>query len=208
MISSHKTQSPQEAAVMMGKATPRNLLRILLLTTLALLVANLPTSAEISQRDQKAIVDAGTCESPQSALQSCGLIYIATVRKNHTQSTAAPVWFTIGADNNSFLIQTGKDTWKAKRIRHGSPVLVWIGKANGPAFIGTADITSDPAIQNKILIDFRQKYWRNRVLGTGPSRAAFQSGERVAIKITPVRDLPAGFTSAPGTPPPPLHSDS
>jgi general stress protein 26 len=193
---------------MTGKATARNILRILLLTTLALLVANLPASAEISQRDQKAIADAGTCESPQSALQSCGLIYIATVRKNQTQSTAAPVWFTTGADNNSFLIQTGKDTWKAKRIRRGSPVLVWIGKANGPAFIGTAEITSDPAIQNKILTDFRQKYWRNRVLGTGPSRAAFQNGERVAIKITPVRDLPAGFTTAPGTPPPPLHSGS
>jgi general stress protein 26 len=202
------SERPQEKSRDDGTATARNILRILLLPTLALLVANLPASAEISQRDQKAIADAGTCESPQSALQSCGLIYIATVRKNHTQSTAAPVWFTTGADNNSFLIQTGKDTWKAKRIRRGSRVLIWIGKANGPAFIGTADITSDPAIQNKILTDFRQKYWRNRVLGTGPSRAAFQSGERVAIKITPVRDLPAGFTAGPGTPPPALHSGS
>src|SRR5215469_8365730 len=78
-------------------ALARNLLRILLLTTLALLVTNLPVSAEISQRDQKAIADAGTCESPQSALQSCGLIYIATVRKNRTQSTAATVWFITGA---------------------------------------------------------------------------------------------------------------
>jgi general stress protein 26 len=192
---------------MTGKATGTNLVGILLLTTLALLVANFPASAEISQRDQKAIADAGTCESPQSALQSCGLIYVATIRKNHTQSTAAPVWFTTGGENNSFLIQTGKDTWKAKRIRRGSIVLVWIGKANGPAFIGTAEITTDAAIQNKILTDFRQKYWRNRVLGTGPSRAAFQSGDREAIKITPVRDLPAGFTSAPGTPPPPLKAN-
>jgi general stress protein 26 len=192
--------------VMKGKATGTILVEILLLTTLALLVANFPAFAEISQRDQKAIADAGTCESPQSALQSCGLIYVATIRKNHTQSTAAPVWFTTGADNSSFLIQTGKDTWKAKRIRRGSLVLVWIGKANGPAFIGTAEITTDAAIQNKILTDFRQKYWRNRVLGTGPSPAAFKSGDRVAIKITPVRDLPAGFTSAPGTPPPPLKA--
>jgi general stress protein 26 len=190
---------------MKGKATETILVEILLLTTLALLVANFPASAEISQRDQKAIADAGTCESPQSALQSCGLIYVATIRKTHTQSKAAPVLFTTGADNSSFLIQTGKDTWKARRIRRGSLVLVWIGKANGPAFIGTAEITTDAAIQNKILTDFRQKYWRNRVLATGPSRAAFQSGDRVAIKITPVRDLPAGFTSAPGLPPPPLH---
>src|SRR5690348_6595584 len=116
---------------MMRKAASRKLVGILLLMTFALLVADLSASAEISQRDQKAIADAGTCESPQSALQSCGLIYVATIRKTHTQSTAAPVWFTTGADNNSFLIQTGKDTWKAKRIRRGSLVLVWIGKAKG-----------------------------------------------------------------------------
>src|SRR5439155_1524711 len=88
----------------------------------------------------------------------------------------------------------------------GSPVMVWIGAANGPAFIGKAEITSDAAIQDKILHDFHGKYWQNRVMGVGPSRARFASGERVAIKVTPVRDLPDGFSSAPGTSPPPLEA--
>jgi general stress protein 26 len=136
------------------------------------------------------------------ALSKASLIYVSTVRKDGNQSKAAPVWFTTSADNNAVLIQTGPDTWKAKRIKRGSPVLVWIGSATGPAFIGRAEITSDAAVQNKILDDFRQKYFENRVMGVGPSRARFDSGDRVAIKITPVRDLPDGFSSNPGTPPP------
>jgi len=138
----------------------------------------------------------------QQALAKADLVYVATVRKNGTQSKAAPVWFTNGADNNSILIQTTPTTWKAKRIRRGSPVLVWIGKADGPAFIGKAEITSDATIQDKILKDFREKYWQNRVMGVGPSRAGFDKGERIAIKITPVHDLQEGFTSAPGSAPP------
>jgi hypothetical protein len=116
------------------------------------------------------------------------------------------VWFTITADNNAVLIQTGPETWKAKRVRRGSPALVWIGSANGPAFIGKATIASEAATINKILTDFHNKYWENRMIGVGPSRARFASGACIAIRITPARDLPDGFTSAPGTPAPPLEA--
>jgi general stress protein 26 len=172
-------------------------LRIGLVVTIVvagMLAAAVPTArAKISQRDSQ-------------ALAKSGLIYIATVRKDGNQSKAAPVWFTIGADHNTILIQTGRDTWKAKRIRRGSRVMVWIGAADGPAFIGQAEITSDDAVKTKILTDFRSKYWQNRVMGMGPSRPRFDSGERVAIRITPVRDLPDGFSSAPGTLAPPLDA--
>jgi general stress protein 26 len=178
---------------MRPSTTARTFLAILLASTAALALANLSARAEISPRDQQ-------------PLSKAELIYVATIRKNGTQSKAAPVWFTTGTDNNSILIQTEKTTWKAKRISRGSPVIVWIGRADGPAFIGTAQVTSDPAIQNKILTDFRQKYFQNRVLGIGPSRAGFTSGERIAIKIVPVRDLKTGFTSNPGGKPPPLES--
>jgi hypothetical protein len=183
----------------------KRLVTILAVTAIALAVTNFPASAKISQRDLQALSHTGDCSSPQTAIGNCGVIYVATVRKSQTQSKAAPVWFTLGPDDDSILIQTGKDTWKAKRIgRSSHTVLVWIGTADGPAFIGTAEISHDAAIQDKILTDFRNKYWRNRVMGTGPSRKGFDSGERVAIKITPVRDLPAHFASQPGTAPPPL----
>jgi general stress protein 26 len=168
-------------------------LRIGLMVAVVLAVAASSARAEISNRDTQ-------------ALTNTDLIYIATVRKDGNQSKAAPVWFTTTANNKAVLIQTGPDTWKAKRIRRGSPALVWIGTANGPAFIGKAEITNDAATVNKILTDFRNKYWQNRVMGVGPSRTRFESGERIAIKITPTRDLPDGFTSAPGTPAPPLEA--
>jgi general stress protein 26 len=180
-----------EGALMITKSKLRIGLMIAAAAMLAIAVSS--GSAEISKRDAE-------------ALSKSDLIYIATVRKDGNQSTAAPVWFTTTADNNALLIQTGPNTWKAKRIRRGSPALVWIGSANGPAFISKAEITNDPATVNKILTDFHNKYWQNRIMGIGPSRARFDSGERIAIKITPMRELPDGFTSAPGTPAPPLEA--
>src|SRR5262249_46538565 len=147
--------------------------------------------SEITQRDAQ-------------ALSKATLIYVATIRKDGNQSKAAPIWFTMSADQKQLLVQTEPDTWKARRIKRGSPVLVWIDKADGPAFVGKAQISSDPAVRDKILKDFHDKYWQNRMLGVGPSRAKFDSGDRVAIVITPSHDLPDGFTSVPGSPPPKL----
>jgi hypothetical protein len=114
------------------------------------------------------------------------------------------VWFTVSTDRNAILIQTGLQTWKAKRIRRGSPVLVWIGDADGPAFIGKAESTGNASVQQKILDDFKKKYWLNRVFEVGPSRTDLAAGRQLAIVITPTRDLPGGFKSGPGTPPTPL----
>jgi hypothetical protein len=182
-----------EAMSMRRKFDVRPRLVALAVITVVLVFAASAAHSEISQRDKQ-------------ALTGKELIYIATVRKDGNQSKAVPVWFTTSADGNGILIQTGPDSWKARRIKRGSPVLIWIGTANGPGFIGKAQITSEAAMQKKILDDFRKKYWENRVMGVGPSRARFDSGERVAIAITPVRDLPDGFSSAPGTPAPPLEA--
>ncbi len=174
---------------MRSKSQVRTCLTAAVAATLATLLGACTAHAEISGRDLQ-------------ALSKSQLIFIATVRKDGNQSKAAPVWFTVSADRNTILIQTGPKTWKAKRIRRGSPVLVWIGAADGPAFIGKAEITTDAAVQKKILDDYREKYWLNRVLGVGPSRADLAAGRQVAIVITPARDLPDGFKSTPGTPPP------
>src|SRR5215831_19280108 len=150
---------------MTTNSTAPRLLTIILTATVVLALSNVSARAEISPRDQQALAKAD-------------LVYVATVRKNGTQSKAAPVWFTTGADNDSILIQTRPTTWKAKRIKRGSHVvLLWVGKEDGPALIGQAEITSNSEVQNKILKDFREKYWANRVMGVGPSRAKFDSGE-------------------------------
>src|SRR5260221_87142 len=91
------------------------------------------------------------------AFAKAKLVYIATVRKDGSQSKAAPVWFTTTPDH-VLIINTGPDTWKAKRIRRGSPALIWIGSEDGPAFIGKAEITKDQALETLIITDYPEKY--------------------------------------------------
>jgi hypothetical protein len=144
--------------------------------------------AQVSQRD----ID---------ALSTASVLYIATVRKDGNQSTPAPVWFTVAPDH-LVLIQTSPTTWKAKRIRRGSPVIVWIGKTKGPAFIGKAEITSDPTVARQIVADYPKRYLMARLGMHTPTQEMFDKGQILPITIRPVRDLPEGFASEPGKPAP------
>ena len=139
------------------------------------------------------------------ALSTAGVLYIATVRKDGNQSTSAPVWFTLAPDQR-ILIQTQPTTWKAKRIRRGSPVIVWIGRKHGPAFIGKAEITRDPAVPRQIVEDYPKRYLMARFGLNRPTQEMFDKGRVLPIIITPVRDLPEGFASQPGTPAPGIDS--
>ena len=138
-----------------------------------------------------------------TAFQDSSYIYIATVRKDGNQSRAARVWFIVSPDNK-ILIDTNSDSWKAKRIKRGSPVLVWLGSETGPAFIGKAEIVEDKAIQDTMIEKIPAKYTLAKIGFFGPKRAKFDDGQVVTIRITPVRDLPDGFASSPGTPAPKL----
>jgi hypothetical protein len=135
------------------------------------------------------------------ALRRARFVYIATLRKDGTQSKAAPVWFTLAPDH-AVLIQSAPASWSAKRIRRGSPVIVWIGRRNGPAFIGTAQITDDGAVLSRIVEDYPRRYLLARLGFQRPTREKFDRGRIVAIRIAPVRDLPDGFASRPGKPAP------
>lgn len=130
-------------------------------------------------------------------------IYIATVRKDGNQSKAVPVWFITTSDNQ-VLIETGPGSWKAKRIKRGSPALVWIGSRTGPAFIGKAEIVQDKTLQDLVIEQYPKKYLLARVGFARPSRAKLDSGQTVVIKISQARDLP-GFISEPGTRAPTLE---
>ena len=164
----------------------------ILISAIALFVFQGVALREVSQRD----VD---------ALSKASLIYIATVRKDGNQSKPAPVWFTTSADH-AVIIQTSPDSWKAKRIKRGSPAIVWIGKSDGPAFIGKAEITNDSEVVNRLIEDYPKKYWIAWAGAFRPSKEKIESGKTVAIKIVPVKDLPDGFSSQPGTPAPKLEA--
>jgi hypothetical protein len=148
---------------------------------------------------------AGADTSPRDrdALAKGTYIYIATVRKDGNQSKAVPVWFITTADNQ-VLIETSPTSWKAKRIKRGSPALVWIGDRTGPAFIGKAEITDSKVLQDEVIAEYPKKYLLARIGFARPSRAKLDSGQIVVIRISPTRDLPEGFQSTPGTPAPTL----
>jgi hypothetical protein len=139
-----------------------------------------------------------------AALAKSTYIYIATVRKDGNQSTAVPVWFITTIDNQ-VLIETGPGSWKAKRIKRGSPALVWIGERTGPAFIGRAEIVQDKNLQDQVIDQYPKKYLAARMGFARPSRAKLDSGQIVVIRISPIRDLP-GFISQPSTPAPTLDA--
>ena len=87
--------------------------------------------------------------------------------------------------------------WKAKRIRRGSPVIVWIDRKHGPAFIGKAEITSYPAVPRQIVEDYPKKYLMVRFGIHKSTQEMFDKGQVIAIKIKPVRDFPEGFATYP-----------
>ncbi len=144
---------------------------------------------------------AATSPRDADALAKATYIYIATVRKDGNQSRAVPVWFITTGDNQ-ILIETSPTSWKAKRIRRGSPALVWIGSPTGPAFIGKAEIVEDKTLQDEVFAGYPRKYLLARIGYARPTRAKLDSGRIIVIRISPARDLPDGFQSAPGTPAP------
>src|ERR1700731_4177714 len=91
-----------------------------------------------------------TSARDSAELAKATYIYIATVRKDGNQSKAVPVWFITTSDNQ-ILIETGPASWKARRIKRGSPVLVWIGSRTGSAFIGRAEVVQDKKLQDLVI---------------------------------------------------------
>jgi hypothetical protein len=144
---------------------------------------------------------AATSPRDAKALAQATYIYIATVRKDGNQSKAAPVWFITTADKQ-VLIETSPGSWKAKRIKRGSPAMIWVGSRTGPAFIGKAEIVADTKLQDQVIAEYPKKYLLARIGFARPSRAKLDRGQIVVIRISPTRDLPQGFPSAPGTPAP------
>jgi len=194
---------PNTAAAISRALTRRQMIAWGAITLGGLAMASTVTLKNASAAPGGGKIEAQVSQRDIDALSKASILYIATVRKDGNQSTPAPVWFTVTPDHLA-LIQTQPGTWKAKRIRRGSPVIVWIGKKHGPAFIGKAEITSDPAVPRQIVEDYPKRYLMVRFGIHKPTQEMFDKGQVIAIKITPVRDLPEGFVSKPGTPAPSL----
>ena len=121
-----------------------------------------------------------------AALKTEKDIYVATQRKSGAWGKAAPVWFM--SDGEAVYITASPASYKAKRVRRGRPVKVWVGSPDGPSFTGKAEIFKDSATVTRMGEVYSQKYWTAWIGIALPRVSRVESGKTVAIKITPLEE--------------------
>jgi PPOX class probable F420-dependent enzyme len=117
------------------------------------------------------------------ALRTAKHLYVATRRADGTTSKKVPVWFMF--DGQAIYFTTAPDAHKAKRIRRGSPLLVWVGTADGPHFEAQAELISDPAVAERMAPVYDQKYWISWIGFFRPRPERVRSGKTLIVKATP-----------------------
>lgn len=118
-----------------------------------------------------------------SALRAAKQIYVATHRADGTPSKVVPVWFLF--DGDAILFTTGPESHKVRRIAKGSPLLVWIGRADGPHLVGHAEIVRDPALAARMGPAYDTKYWISWLGFFRPRAERVRDGKTVIVKVTP-----------------------
>jgi PPOX class probable F420-dependent enzyme len=120
------------------------------------------------------------------ALEAARYIYVATRRVDGTTSTKAPVWFVF--DGQALYFTTAPGSHKVRRIRGGSPVLVWVGREDGPHFEGRAALVTDPAVAEQIAPAYKAKYWLAWIGLFRPRPERVRTGKTVIVRVTPDDD--------------------
>ena len=129
---------------------------------------------------------AGFTPEVANALRSSKQIYVATKRADGTPSKVVPVWFMF--DGDAIYFSTGPQSYKVKRIAKGSPLLVWVGMADGPHFVGPAELIRDPDVAARMAPVYDQKYWISWLGFFRPRPDRVRDGKTVIVKVKP----PAG----------------
>ena len=128
----------------------------------------------------------GLSPSVKTFLKTQKLISVATKRANGDWSRPAPVWFAYEDEVVYFI--TAPTSFKARRIRKGSPVLVWLDEKREPAFSGETQIVTDPVILDRINAAYQDKYWAAWLTYWAmPLAGRVQAGNMVAVRVTPRR---------------------
>ena len=126
-------------------------------------------------------------DSVQAALETQKLVSIATQRANGGWGRAAPVWFMYDGEAVYFI--TAPDSYKARRIRRGSPAQVWLSDTTGPAFVGSTHVVTDVPTLERINAAYKRRYWLAWLTYWAvPLAGRVEAGKMVAVKVTPQLD--------------------
>ncbi len=117
------------------------------------------------------------------ALGSAKQIYVATRRADGSPSKVVPVWFIV--DGDAVLFTTGPKSHKARRIRRGSPLSVWVGSADGPHFEGKAEVLQDSELAARMAPVYAQKYWIAWLGFFCPNPERVRAGKTVIVRVRP-----------------------
>ena len=117
------------------------------------------------------------------ALRTEKHLYVATRRQDGTQSKVVPVWFTF--DGDAVYFTTGPESHKVKRIRRGSPLYVWVGRADGPHFTRHAEVLQDPDLAARMAPDYERKYWIAWFGLFRPNPDRVRSGKTAIVRVRP-----------------------
>jgi len=128
-----------------------------------------------------AVAAAGFSPEVVKALETSKEIYVATKRHNGTISRVVPVWFMY--DGDAIYFTTAPSSYKAKRLKHGSPLYVWVGAADGPHFVGPAELVKDPEVATRMAPVYAQKYWIAWLGLFKPNPDRVRVGKTVIVKI-------------------------
>ena len=130
-----------------------------------------------------AIASARFSAEVTSALQTSKEIYVATKRANGSLSKVVPVWFMY--DGDAIYFSTLPSSYKAKRIKKGSPLYVWVGSADGPHFVGPAELITDPDVAARMAPVYAQKYWIAWIGLFKPNAERVRTGKTVIVTVHP-----------------------
>jgi len=130
-----------------------------------------------------AVVGAGFAPEVAEALRTSKQIYVATRRADGSVSKVVPVWFMF--DGDAVYFSTAPTSYKARRIKRGSPLLVWVGSATGPHFVGQAELSTDPELAARMAPVYSQKYWIAWLGLFRPDPERVRAGKTVLVKVRP-----------------------
>jgi PPOX class probable F420-dependent enzyme len=119
-----------------------------------------------------------------AALRRASYIYVTTFGASGKSGTV-PVWCWY--DGTAAYFTTERESLKARRIRETGRVVVRVGKRDGPAFEGCAELVDGRRdLEDALLRAYRRKYWVLVPLWMGRYiRRGLDSGRSVLVRITP-----------------------
>lgn len=143
-------------------------------------------------------------EATRRLLETSGFVYVSPLRSDGSESAChGEVWY--GWLDGDVVLITAHDSWKVRALARGlDQARIWVGDhgrwrqlvgrnerfREAPHFEARATRSKDPALLDRLMAAYRDKYpeeigrWEPRM------RAGFASGERWLLRYAPVPEGP------------------